>query len=299
MNIAEWKSVLPPVFNRVCKEIIVQDAVVEWVDIIFEQIGTASKCPPHAHTWFEFNYVLSGKMETRFQGDSLTVREGEFFLIPPGMIHSHTYTRGNPHEGLCFRWRIRRGDPASEVAAEESLYERLERLHQWKPGSYRDERGIGGSLVHFLEEAAMDSSELGLQLLLVRLLERLSRLQREREGDSGKSGPLQDPLVRKVEIYLEDYHGSRLNVNELAASLHMSYGHLSRQYKKLAGSTIIERMNEIRLEKARELLLLPGSLISEVAEQAGFADLCYFSKSFKKQYGRSPQSYRKQIPPLP
>lgn len=64
------------------------------MDIIFEQIGTASKCPPHAHTWFEFNYVLSGQLGTRFDGDEITVREGEFFLIPPGRVHSHTYTRG-------------------------------------------------------------------------------------------------------------------------------------------------------------------------------------------------------------
>ncbi|OMF20396.1 hypothetical protein BK132_34680 [Paenibacillus sp. FSL H8-0259] len=41
------------------------------------------------------------------------------------------------------------------------------------------------------------------------------------------------------------------------------------------------------------LLLLPGSNISEVAEQAGFADLSYFSKAFKKSYGQAPQSYRK------
>jgi AraC-like DNA-binding protein len=293
MDLNDWKTNLPPVFNRICREIRIQDAIIEWVDIIFEQIGTASKCPPHAHTWFEFNYVLEGKMETRFDGDSLSVRKGGFFLIPPGMVHSHSYTRGNPHEGLCFRWRIRRAEPEREAKSDESLYAQLEFLHKWKPGAYHDEAGFGKMLLHFLEEASLNRSELGLQLLLVRLLESLCLLQQSAGGQVELTRTAQDPLVRKVEVYLEDFQGGRLSVAELAASLHMSYGHLSRQYKKLTGNTIVERMNQIRLEKAKELVLLPGSLISEVAEQAGFAELCYFSKAFKKKYGQSPQSYRK------
>lgn len=296
MDINRYKSELPPVFNRLCQEIRIQDVIIEWVDIIFEQIGTASKCPPHAHTWFEFNYVLAGQMGTRFDGDGeeITVREGEFFLIPPGRIHAHTYTRGNPHEGLCFRWRLRPADPGRMENDTRSLYSRLKSLQEWRPGTYRDEEGFGGMLAHFLKEAAAtEPSEFGLQLLLVRLLESLCLLRQTLEGNREASGAAVDPLVRKVEIYMEDFLGSRLNTRELAASLHMSYGHLSREYKKLTGNTIIERMNSIRLEKARELLLLPGYNISEVAEQAGFADLSYFSKAFKKRYGQAPQSYRK------
>ncbi|MBW4082718.1 AraC family transcriptional regulator [Paenibacillus sp. S150] len=304
MKISEWKTVLPPVFNALCREIRIQDAVVDWVDIIFEQIGTASKCPSHAHTWFEFNYVLAGQLETQFGADSISVQEGEFFLIPPGMVHSHSYTRGNPHEGLCFRWRIARAEPENDGEkafgltgggeAEGSFYARLQRLHHWRPGSYRDEEGFGRLLKQFLEEAAVSRSELGLQLLLVRLLDQLSRLQQEMEGDAKAVRTPQDPIVRKVDIYLEDFQGSRLSVAGLAASLHMSYGHLSREYKRLTGYTIVERMNQIRLEKARELLLLPGILISEAAEQAGFADLSYFSRTFKKHYGQGPQSYRRE-----
>jgi len=293
MELTNLKNVISPVLNQLCREIQINDAVIEWVDIIFEQIGTASKCPPHSHTWFEFNYVLSGQMETHFTGDSIIVREDQFFLIPPGMVHSHSYTRGNPHEGICFRWRIRCADPELGVRPD-SLYERLNRLHAWKPGAYRDEEVFSDMLASFFEDAARNYPELGLQLLLVRLLERLSLLQQSSEGHTENSrSTAEDPLVRKVEVYLEDFQGSRLNVTDLAASLHMSYGHLSRQYKKLTGNTIVERMNQIRLGKAAELLHTPGLMVSEVAEQSGFIDICYFSKAFKKRYGQSPQNYRK------
>ncbi|GJM80120.1 hypothetical protein HMSSN139_26160 [Paenibacillus sp. HMSSN-139] len=53
-------------------------------------------------------------------------------------------------------------------------------------------------------------------------------------------------------------------------------------------------MNRIRLSKACELLKQPSLLIKEVAEQAGFPDIYYFSKAFKKKYGVSPLTFRKQ-----
>ncbi|MNI39184.1 HTH-type transcriptional activator Btr [compost metagenome] len=295
MDVEELKSLLPPVFNRVCQEIRINDAIIEWVDIIFEQIGTASKCPPHAHTWFEFNYILSGQMVTHFGDEFVQVGAGDFFLIAPGTIHSHSYTRGNPHEGICLRWRIRCASTEKEDVQGESFFNRLQRLHEWKSGSYKDNGSLHGMLEQFFHEALKGQSELALQLLLIHLLEYLSMLQMPLNGQVSSPKTVRDPLVRKVEVYLEDFQSNRLNVGELAASLHMSYGHLSRQYKKLTGQTIVNRMNHIRLEKAKELMKLPGLRIAEVAEQAGFADLCYFSRAFKKQYGASPQNYRRQL----
>ncbi|MEK3910944.1 helix-turn-helix domain-containing protein [Paenibacillus sp. FSL H7-0331] len=294
MDVEELKSLLPPVFNQICQEIRINDAIIEWVDIIFEQIGTASKCPPHAHTWFEFNYILSGQMVTWFGDEFVKVGEGEFFLIPPGTIHSHSYTRGNPHEGICFRWRIRCTSTEIEDVQGESFCKRLQQLHTWKSGSYRDNGSLHGMLEQFFHEALTGQSELALQLLLIHILEYLCLLQQSMKGQVSSFKTVRDPLVRKVEVYLEDFQSNRLNVGELAASLHMSYGHLSRQYKKLTGQTIVNRMNHIRLEKAKELMKLPSLRIAEIAEQAGFADLCYFSRAFKKQYGASPQNYRRQ-----
>ncbi|OXS54036.1 hypothetical protein B1A99_27770 [Cohnella sp. CIP 111063] len=296
MDIQRWKQDLPAIFTKLCREIQVNDTVIDWIDIIFEQIGNASKCPPHSHTWFEFNYVLSGRMQTRFRDRLVTINEGDFFLIPPGLVHSHTYTKGNPHEGICLRWRIRRADgPENGGGAGESWYDELNRLSHWKPGGYTDRYGVREILLHFIEEALTGRSPLSLQLILLRLLETIASIaQSERHGQEEPEGP-KDQLIKKIEVYLEDFRGKRFNVADLAASLHMSYGHLCRVYRQRTGITLIERMNRLRLEKAAALLREPSPpLIKEVAEIAGFPDLYYFSKAFKKRFGVSPASYRKQ-----
>lgn len=310
MELAAWKSELPPVFSSLCTGMLVEDVWIDWIDIIFEQIGNASGCPPHTHTWYEFNYVMSGETVTHFDGRAVTLQEGDFFLIPPGMIHSHTYRRGNPHEGLCLRWRIRPGgtvlDQAgnateatgSNPAHPASFYRRLDGLKEWKPGGYHDHYGIREQLLRFLRAAmSPSSSALYLKLMLTGVLESLTAIPFPDKQVSPKQGESKDTLIKKVEVYLEDFTGDRLNVEELASSMHMSYGHLSRLYKERTGMTLVERMNQLRLEKARALLAQPDMLIREAAWQAGFADIYYFSKAFKRAYGISPKEYRSQLTP--
>ncbi len=88
------------------------------------------------------------------------------------------------------------------------------------------------------------------------------------------------------------------DVQELAASLHMSYGHLSRLYKKLTGQTIIDRLTKIRLERSVELLCHMDIPIQEVAEKTGFPNPYYFSRLFKTSFGLSPKEYREDIKPV-
>ncbi|MGG3453338.1 HTH-type transcriptional activator RhaS [compost metagenome] len=293
MDLKKWRNELASVLNGICGEIAVGDAVVDWVDIVIEQTGGSGKCPPHAHTWYEFNYVLSGRMQTRFIDQDVMVHAGEFFLIPPGMTHAHDYSREDPHEGICLRWRFR-PSPGEVDTADDSFLGRLGRLKDWPPGAYRDNDGIRSLLLQFFAEAESGRSPFYLRLLLVQLLEVLSGVTIRHASVATEPVQARDALLRKVEVYLEDFRGDRLNVEALAASLHMSYGHLSRLYKQKTGRTLIEEMNRIRLAKACELLLQPSLLIKEVAEQAGFPDIYYFSKAFKKKYGISPLTYRKQ-----
>ena len=292
MDIGFWKLHLPAVFNGMCSEIRVEDAVVEWIDIIFEQVGNARGCPVHTHTWYEFNYVLSGQLLTDFGQGMRTIPQNSFFLIPPGMPHAHEYNRTSPHEGLCIRWRIRNASAEEEAvpAGTLSFYRQLESLQSWKPGANTDASVTGVLLDGFLKAAQEEETPRSLKLQLVRLLERLIFLHGSRKEE--RESVSTDPLLRKIEVYLEDTQG-KVRVEKLADSLHLSYGHLARLYKAKTGITLVERMNILRLEKAALLLKEPEMRIKEAAERAGFFDPIYFSKAFKKHFGVNPRTFKK------
>jgi YesN/AraC family two-component response regulator len=68
--------------------------------------------------------------------------------------------------------------------------------------------------------------------------------------------------------------------------------HLSKVFKNERRVGFSEFSTTIRVEKARELLLVPSLRISDVAALLGYADSHYFSRVFKLRIGANPESFR-------
>ncbi len=99
-------------------------------------------------------------------------------------------------------------------------------------------------------------------------------------------------LVTAIEKYMED---PNFKIERLAKELSMSHSVLYRKCLALTGNPISDFIRIIRLKKAA-MLLKQGSLsISEVAYKIGFNDAKYFSKCFKKQFGKSPSVYLAEL----
>ena len=74
--------------------------------------------------------------------------------------------------------------------------------------------------------------------------------------------------------------------------MYLSPFYISKIFKSETGDTPINRLIDIRLEKAKQLLEEGGS-IQEVAAEVGYEDAYHFSKLFKKHYGVSPSKVKK------
>jgi len=83
-----------------------------------------------------------------------------------------------------------------------------------------------------------------------------------------------------------------LNVADIAHSLGVSQTQLYRKVKALLGTGVTDYLQNIRLTKARQLLLQEGSGIAEVAYQTGFSSPSYFSTAFKSKYQVSPSEFK-------
>ena len=273
----------------------INDAIIEIIEITHDESWGVKYCPPHSHTWYEFNYIMEGSVQTVLGEDTYTVKNGEFFLVSPGVEHSHIYNPNNPHSGICIRWQINK-NPEAETVFNISTYDFLYNLVKWKHGSIKDNFFIGELLNRMLDEAEAGFSSINLQLILIKILTVLSEvnLPASMTYDS-VSNTRGKNIVRKVEKLLNDNIFSEVDVQTLSASLHMSYGYLSRVFKKETGYTIIDRLRSIRLEKAIKLLENTEYSVKEISEKTGFSTQHYFSQIFKETYGLSPTEYRKKL----
>ncbi|MDD3278816.1 MAG: response regulator [Lachnospiraceae bacterium] len=108
------------------------------------------------------------------------------------------------------------------------------------------------------------------------------------------TGSKKEVLAEKIEKYLQKhYEDQSLSVNQITEELYFENSYMRRVFKEQTGKTIIQRLEEIRLERARQLLEEGIYKNSEIADMTGYCDQQYFSKRFKLICGCTPSHYQK------
>lgn len=95
--------------------------------------------------------------------------------------------------------------------------------------------------------------------------------------------------------YIEQHCAENLTLNILAEEIHMNPYYFSVFFKKNAGENFKTYVNRVRLEHAMSLMLTTDKKTFEIAVETGFRDARAFSDAFQKQYGETPNSFRKRL----
>ncbi len=111
------------------------------------------------------------------------------------------------------------------------------------------------------------------------------------------------PADRRVNIerldtaiqYIEQHYASRITTKDLSDYIHLSASNVIKLFKNNLGRTPTEYINQVRVNKAKELLLYSQKNIREIAYAIGYNDEFYFSRVFKKMEGKSPRIFRRQM----
>ncbi|GMQ59327.1 response regulator [Vallitalea sediminicola] len=92
--------------------------------------------------------------------------------------------------------------------------------------------------------------------------------------------------------YIKENYSSKLDLQTVADHLYISSWYLCKILKKEVGNSFIELLNEVRIQEAKKLLTTTNYKVYEITEMVGYSDTPYFSKTFKKHVGITPNQYR-------
>lgn len=104
-------------------------------------------------------------------------------------------------------------------------------------------------------------------------------------------------VCNKICDYIQLEYASDISLRDIAQREHISYCYLSILFKNCVGVNFQDYLLQVRIQHAKELLLLPQYKIKDIAIQTGFVDPHYFSKVFKKSTGLTPKEYKQQLLP--
>jgi AraC-like DNA-binding protein len=100
-------------------------------------------------------------------------------------------------------------------------------------------------------------------------------------------------LLRHVRDRIDREYPQPLDVESLARAVHMSAGHLSRQFRLAYGESPYSYLMTRRIERAMALLRRGGMSVTEVCFAVGCSSLGTFSTRFTELVGMPPSAYRR------
>ena len=108
------------------------------------------------------------------------------------------------------------------------------------------------------------------------------------------SGPIRDCLN-----YIDFHYMEPLSLEGLAARFVINKNYLSSRFHREVGMTVTDYINKTRVQRSEELLGKKTLSMQAIAEQCGFSDANYFTRTFKKINGISPNEFRKSLSARP
>lgn len=104
----------------------------------------------------------------------------------------------------------------------------------------------------------------------------------------------EEPLVKRVEHYLEGHLDRPLSLDELSAALGIDKYRLCHAYKQATGETVMGALRQLRMRRAQRLLLTGVHTVGEISTLCGYDSPSYFIKHFKEATGLTPRAFRER-----
>jgi AraC-like DNA-binding protein/mannose-6-phosphate isomerase-like protein (cupin superfamily) len=97
----------------------------------------------------------------------------------------------------------------------------------------------------------------------------------------------------KAKRYIETNYREKITLDTLSANCNITKYYLSHKFTELYGKSPMAYLTDVRIYVAKDLLKSTSYSIEEVASATGFSSSSYFTQTFQKNCGMSPQQYRK------
>jgi AraC family L-rhamnose operon transcriptional activator RhaR/AraC family L-rhamnose operon regulatory protein RhaS len=99
--------------------------------------------------------------------------------------------------------------------------------------------------------------------------------------------------IGHVLSHIEKHFAEPIRVAQLAKLARLSESSLLRTFRTVMGTTPLDHIIRVRIDKASELLRHDDVRVTEAAYQCGFHDSNYFARQFRKVTGRTPRQFQR------
>ncbi|KIL38441.1 hypothetical protein SD70_26380 [Gordoniibacillus kamchatkensis] len=102
----------------------------------------------------------------------------------------------------------------------------------------------------------------------------------------------QNRTIEKATAYIQANYARDISLEDTARHVNMNPSYFSSYFKLETGSSFVEYLTQLRMDKAKTLMMESQLRLYEIAQMVGYQEVKYFSRLFKKKMGVTPAEYR-------
>lgn len=235
---------------------------------------------------YQILYVANGKTHFWFDGREEIVIAGHMVLYKPEEIQKYVYyLEDNPE----VFWIHFTGSDVKNILEYHGIS--LDE-HVFYCGVLPDYKALFRKIIQELQLCRYGYEDY-IASLFNDILLLVDRQQHEQKKATGN---VQEQIERAAAYFNENYN-TKISIDDYAESLHISTNWFIHNFKQYAGMSPAQYILSLRMVNAQSLLERTTYNIKEISEIVGYENPLYFSRVFKKEIGKSPAQYRKEMIP--
>lgn len=99
-------------------------------------------------------------------------------------------------------------------------------------------------------------------------------------------------VIERARKFIDSHYNKDISLDDVSREVDISPYYFSKLFKEETGRNFVEYLTEIRMNRAKELLMSSDMSMKEICSEIGYADPNYFSRTFKKNTGLTPTEYK-------
>ncbi len=245
--------------------------------------------PPHWHEFYEFELYLTGNGSTNMNGKEYRIVPNTLCFLTPTDFHSFGPDPGNRFLQITFTF-------TPDCIEDSVISEFITLCH----GFFTTIDDVTANRLAYMTRCL--SAEVSanaylnkkyIQNMISCILIELLRLQRQDTEASLRFHALPFP-VQKALYYIRTHFKEPVTLNEVSEFAGFSSNYMSKVIHESLGIGFKEYLTDLRLNYAKQLLLLSNESITDISYFSGFNSLSHFLHVFNKKYKESPLQFRKR-----
>lgn len=244
-----------------------------------------------SHLYWEITYVDTGELIVELDGREFTLTSQDLMIYLPGQFHKQRVAKGAScsYLTIMFDMKIQAADVEN---FRDQVFKSTQSMHQLIGNFIKNTDHLeSGSLPYAQDLMVSYLQELIIMMIQYNATQKVNAIA----STSPVQNRFENEMIDEIRNYIMREIYAPISVEDICNHFGISRSTLQSLFKKHLDVPPKQFINDLKMKRAREVIMEEFIPITDVAIKLGFSSIHYFSRKFKKDFGMTPSEFAQSV----